>query len=116
MLLAALMALWVRCNLPIAVSLVWITNPLTMTPIYYTCYRLGRRLLDAPRIGLPQELSWQWLLTELSHIWKPLLLGSVLMGLFLGGLSYILMQLFWRWQVVKQWQSRAKQRRLRAHS
>lgn len=116
MLLAALVALWVRCNLPIAVSLVWITNPLTITPIFYACYRLGRRLLDLPRVRLPQELSWGWLLAEFNHIWQPLLLGSLVMGFACGGLGYILMQLFWRWQVVRHWQARAERRRQQRQS
>lgn len=115
MLLAALIALWIRCNLPIAVSLVWITNPLTITPVFYSCYRLGRRLLDVPGVGFPRELSWDWLTAELPQIWQPLLLGSVAMGLFFGGLGYITMQLFWRWQVQKNWQARKTARAQRAH-
>ena len=34
MLLAATAAVWLRFNLPVAVAMVWITNPLTMPPIY----------------------------------------------------------------------------------
>ena len=38
---AALVALLVRCNLPLAVGLVWLTNPVTMPPLFYMAYRVG---------------------------------------------------------------------------
>ncbi|HEY7885541.1 MAG TPA: DUF2062 domain-containing protein [Cellvibrionaceae bacterium] len=110
MLLAALCALWIRCNLPIAMGLVWISNPLTITPMFYTSYRLGRRLLDAPGVSLPSEPSWTWLFSELGHLWKPLLAGSVVLGLLCGGFAYIAMQFFWRWQVMKNWEKRKRDR------
>ena len=110
MILAALAALWVRCNLPIAVALVWITNPLTMSPIYFFTYQLGRKLLDAPAVSAPVELSWGWVAEEFALIWKPLLLGSLLTGFVLGGLSYIAMQLYWRWHVTHSWEKRRRQR------
>ena len=46
MLLAAVLAVASRCNLPLAVAWVWITNPLTIPPIFYFSYRLGAWLLD----------------------------------------------------------------------
>ena len=41
MVLAALGALWRRVNLPLAVALICITNPLTMAPAFYLCYKVG---------------------------------------------------------------------------
>ena len=35
MLLAAIIAIYVRVNLPISVALVWITNPITIPPMIY---------------------------------------------------------------------------------
>src|SRR5690625_3246115 len=80
--LAALLALWVRCNLPLAVALVWITNPLTMPVIFFVTYQFGRWLLQTPPMTVSLELSWDWLINEFGLIWKPLLVGSVLSGLF----------------------------------
>ena len=41
MLLAAIIAIYVRVNLPISVALVWITNPITIPPMIYGSYRVG---------------------------------------------------------------------------
>ena len=35
MLLASFLAITVRSNMPISVSLVWLTNPITMPPVFY---------------------------------------------------------------------------------
>lgn len=39
--IAALGAVYFGANLPIAVALVWITNPLTWLPMYYIAYEIG---------------------------------------------------------------------------
>ena len=52
------------------------------------------------------ELSWDWLGTQLLLVWKPLLLGSLLCGLFCAILSNLLIRLSWRWSVSKQWRAR----------
>ena len=38
---AAVLAVLLRCNLPLAVSLVFVTNPLTMAPVFYLAYEIG---------------------------------------------------------------------------
>ncbi|WP_020210370.1 DUF2062 domain-containing protein [Gilvimarinus chinensis] len=116
MVLAALCALWVRCNLPITLALVWITNPLTYAPIFFATYQLGRWILDAPSLASSSEHNWAWVMEEFSQIWKPLLLGSVLTGIVVGGLGYITMQLFWRWHVVRAWEKRKREREERNDS
>ncbi|MEM6606792.1 MAG: DUF2062 domain-containing protein, partial [Pseudomonadota bacterium] len=88
MLLAALVAVLVRCNLPIAVGLVWVTNPVTMPAIFFLAYQVGALLIDVPVTEQSFNLSLGWLEMNLSRIWKPLLLGSVLCGLFVGSLGY----------------------------
>ena len=45
MLLAALIAIVTRVNLPLSVALVWITNPITIPPMFYASYRLGAWIL-----------------------------------------------------------------------
>ncbi len=104
--LAALLALACRVNLPISVALVWVTNPLTMPVLFYATYEIGRWLLGAPPIHVSLDISWEWLTTEFIALWKPLLLGSVITGIVSGALGYSLVQLYWRWNVTRNWQQR----------
>lgn len=109
--LAALGALLFRCNLPISVALVWISNPFTFPVIFFATYKLGARLLQLQPRPFHFEMSWSWFGSEFLHIWEPLLLGSVITGLLVACLGYITIQWTWRWHVLQRWQER-KQRKL----
>jgi uncharacterized protein len=104
--IAATAALIFRCNLPISAALVWITNPFTMPFFFFTTYQVGRVILQSDALLVEPELTWDWLFSEFGHFWKPLLLGSVIVGFVLGTLGYFGMQLFWRWHVSYNWQKR----------
>lgn len=109
MLLAASLAFWVRCNLPIAVTLVWISNPITIPPIFFSTYKLGTFILDTPPIQFTGTMNWEWLYQELGRIWKPLLLGSFSAGIICSLLSFLLVRGLWRAYVLYHWYRR-KQR------
>ncbi|MAZ89806.1 MAG: ATP-binding protein [Cellvibrionaceae bacterium] len=108
--IAALLALVCRVNLPIAVALVWISNPITIPPIFFATYELGRWILDTPSVGFSIELSWEWFSTEFTKLWRPLVVGSLICGVVFGGIGYISIQLFWRWHVVRNWEKRKRRR------
>jgi uncharacterized protein (DUF2062 family) len=42
------------------------------------------------------------LIGSMLHIWKPLLLGGVVVGTVLAVLGWILVRLLWRWRVVSR--------------
>lgn len=48
LLIAAAGAIAFRVNLPISVALAWITNPVTIPPMYYFAYLVGSWLLGTP--------------------------------------------------------------------
>lgn len=106
MLIAAVIALIVRSNLPISVGLVWITNPITIPPMFYFTYWVGTLILGSPLQDIQFELSWEWFTNGLSAIWLPLIVGSLVCGIISGGLGYILMQRFWVWHVNHNWKKR----------
>ncbi|MCA0901459.1 DUF2062 domain-containing protein [Microbulbifer agarilyticus] len=111
MIIAALLALWFRCNLPLSVALVWISNPVTMPAIFYSTYKLGAWMLGTPPVQFEIELSWEWLTQEVGKIWLPLFFGSLISGIFFATIAYFVMQAIWRWQVVKRWKTRLAQRK-----
>lgn len=107
MVIAALIALYFRANLPISVALVWVTNPLTMPPMFYFAYRVGLWFLNQPSPDADFEFSIDSITASLSDIGGPFLMGCLLLGILSATLGYFGIRLFWRWHVVKQWQERA---------
>ena len=108
MVLAAAVAIPARTNVIISVALVWISNPITMPPLFYFAYQLGGRILGVKAKHFDFELSFSWLANELSLIWQPFLLGCMIMAIFSALFGYTFMRLFWRWNVVARWQARKK--------
>lgn len=104
--LAALGALLLRCNLPIAITLVWITNPLTFPFIYFGAYMLGARILQTPIRDIHFDWTWSWFETQFPLIWQPLLLGCLIASVFFGALGYVTIQWTWRWHVIQRWKKR----------
>ncbi len=113
MVAAAATAILFRVNLPISVVLVWITNPLTMPPIFYFNYLVGTWLLPGCQPIGKVEMSMEWFTHSLAEIWQPLYLGSVVVGLVLAALSYVAIRGFWRWHVVRQYRNRLHRGRKR---
>jgi hypothetical protein len=111
MIMAAAAAIYLRCNLPITVGLVWITNPVTMPPIFYFAYKVGAWILGTPEHKFTIDLSWEWLSTELAAIWEPFLLGCTVCGLFFGALGYVSIRLLWRLHIINTIKARKEKRR-----
>ncbi len=109
MLLAATGAVMFNSNLPVSVGMVWLTNPLTMPPIFYFAYLLGAWLMgmDAQAASFADfELSWAWLSSALAAGWKPFLLGCFVLGVISSLLGYVGTQAMWRIAVLRRWRRR----------
>lgn len=69
--------------------------------------------MQVPPRTLPDHLTWEWISQELSSLWQPFLLGSVVCGIIAAILGYALTMLYWRWWVQRSWSGRCRQRRER---
>jgi uncharacterized protein (DUF2062 family) len=107
MFVAAFLALMFSANLPLAIALVWITNPITIVPIFYGTYELGSFLLGQ-KATLQFSPSIESFIANISAIWKPLILGCLTCGFFFGSLGYSLTRISWRIMVVRKWQKRRR--------
>lgn len=105
---AAFFAVRLGANLPISVTLIWITNPLTMPVIYYLAYKLGAFLLGTPLLPIEFTISWHWLINSLGAIWAPFLLGCGVMGLICGLLGWLTVNTLWRLRVARDWHKRRR--------
>jgi len=87
--LAAFVAYHARAHIPLSVALAWITNPLTMGPIWATGYWVGTRLIGAPVLEVVPGGGAESLVAVLPQIWAPLLLGNWVLGALVGGCLYL---------------------------
>lgn len=75
--LAFAVAFFVRGNLPTMVGLQFLTNPVTIAPVYFLTYRIGARVLDLvgsnPAVSVFEQRAYS------------LIVGGVLSGLAFGG-------------------------------
>ncbi|HHQ40957.1 MAG TPA: DUF2062 domain-containing protein [Chromatiales bacterium] len=113
MVLAAAAAIALRVNLPIAVVTVWVTNPVTMPPLFYLAYKVGAMLLGTRIDHVSFELSWHWLTEELRLVWQPFLLGCLVMGTASAAGGYAAARGLWRWWVVRRHRRRLARGRAR---
>jgi len=110
MIIAAAAAIVLRCNLPVSVALVWISNPVTMPPIFYGSYKLGSLIVGTEAVHIDWSLGTEQVLHQLNQILVPLLVGCTVAGLFFATLGYFFVRLFWRLHVTFAWRARAKSR------
>lgn len=104
--LAAALAIYFRTNLPLAVGLVWISNPFTIPAISWFCYKVGAMILDTKIHQIQFELTFDWITSELLMIWQPFLLGCFLVGAVSSLLGGFGVNLLWRINVGRQWHLR----------
>ena len=108
MALAAAAAVWLRFNLPVAAAMVWITNPVTMPPIFYFTYRLGSWVLGRPRQEWDFEPSLHWMLQKAGEIGVPLLVGSLIVAVVAGVLTFCIAHLCCRWYIINKFRRRRR--------
>jgi uncharacterized protein (DUF2062 family) len=123
MLTAALLAVPLHRNLPVALVTTLYTNPFTIVPLYLLAYEYGSLLLGAggraPLVA-PPEFDWTQLGASVNarahwslSLGKPLAVGLVALAFTLAALGYFGVRLAWRAYVVLAWRARQRLRRLR---
>lgn len=121
--LAAMLAIYLRGNLAVAALSTFVTNPLTFPPIYFAAYLLGSWMLGqkaaesqvASTISDLAEESDQGLVEGLSSwisgigdLGAPLLLGMLTFSVVSCLLGYVLVNVGWRLSVAIRYRSRQK--------
>jgi uncharacterized protein (DUF2062 family) len=103
---------FIRFNVPIAISMVWLSNPFTMPPMYYMEYLTGNFLLG--REGLDDiELTMQWFTENFDAILVPLYTGTAFYSIVVSSVVYVLLNRLWVWSVKNEQEQTKKIRKKR---
>lgn len=111
MVAAAFFAIWFNANLPLSVVLVWISNPVTMPPMFYFNYKVGAWVLNRPVLDFDFQLSLPWISERLLDIGIPLYLGSLIIATASACVAYLVIQFLWRRKIRSEWQTRRRARK-----
>jgi len=123
MLTAAVLAIPLRVNLPVALVTTLYTNPFTIGPLYVLAYWIGTLFVpgDGAPLSHPPGFEWSnfaaWLRAFLEWtlaLGKPLAIGLVVLATGLAITGYIFVQLAWRAHVILAWRRRKARRARRA--
>ncbi|WP_367103674.1 DUF2062 domain-containing protein [uncultured Psychrobacter sp.] len=122
MLLALIGALIFRANVPMALGLTWITNPLTTLPIFYAGYYIGAKILDEPMISLRiiGRMIADFSLWVLSNGANPFVtyrgtvsiaafcVGTAILAIVTSIICGLTFKAIWRYKTVSSWQKRSQ--------
>ena len=93
---ATLLAILLRVNIPIAAVTTFVSNPLTIGPMFFLAYKFGSTLLGLPPQDFDFELTAAWFSEKFVTVWQPMLLGCVLLGSTISVIGYVALDIFWR--------------------
>jgi len=98
---------FLKFNIPIAISMVWLSNPLTMPFMYYMEYQTGNFILGNEGIE-NIELTLDWFSNNLNKIILPLYLGTVPYSMGVSVVIYFIINRLWIDSVIKEKKSKRK--------
>ena len=110
--IALALALLLRVNVPIAALTTWVTNPITIGPIFYSEYTLGRLILDIPPQPFAIDMSWEWVASSFVIIGKPLLLGCFIAATIVASSAYVIISVVWRLTIAARFRRRHRRSKI----
>ncbi|WP_457593735.1 DUF2062 domain-containing protein [Hydrogenimonas sp.] len=96
---------FIRFNIPVAISMVWLSNPFTMPPMYYMEYLTGNWLLGMEPLH-DVEMSMEWFQSHLEDIFVPLYVGTLFYSVTVSTAVYFLVNWLWIRSVNKERRSK----------
>lgn len=101
----ALVAVQMRANVPIMAAATFVSNPLTMPPIYFGAYKIGLILMSQSPAGATGQASTGFL-SKMLDVSAPTAVGLLVFGLVSATLGYAVASLWWRAGVIGRWRER----------
>ena len=98
MLLAVPASIIAGVNLPVTMIALWISNPITMAPLFIFAYKVGAWATNQPSelSTLMFEPTFAGLAEKLGEIWWPLSVGCFVCGIGAAAVGNLLVRWLWR--------------------
>ncbi|MBS0481136.1 MAG: DUF2062 domain-containing protein [Proteobacteria bacterium] len=113
---AALTAMFVRANVPVAIAATWVSNPATWVIIFPAAYEIGKTVLKLDQMTAVAPISETMQQTQTDHLLQRLTgagldtaFGLFVIATVLASVGYLVTGLGWR-----IWIARKRSRRLAA--
>ena len=98
---------FIKFNVPIAITMVWLSNPITMPFMYYMEYETGNFLLGYESLAI-DNLTLDWFSNNWNKILIPLYVGTIPYSIGLSGIIYFMINKLWIDSVKKERTERKK--------
>ena len=99
MVMAAAHCTWWRANIPVAVAVTMVTNPLTIGFWLWLAYQVGAWVLGEPAMAVATPATGASVLPWLASIGRPALLGMTLFAIVGAVSGYLGVKAVWRLRV-----------------
>lgn len=126
---AVLCAIAMRGNVLLTYAACWLSNPFTMVPWVWISYRIGLAVTGAAPMGnVVQEIrqlfeavseqgflaglrqGWEYVTSNFHVVWV-FYVGSIVFAILTSLTTYVLIQWWWRWNLVRRWRRRGSPQR-----
>ena len=104
--LAVLVAVMARVNVPTILATVFLVNPLTVVPVFYTAYRVGCAALGLTPQAFHFKFDFDWLQHGLGPMWRPFLIGCLICSALSGLMGWVGLELLWRGRIRSKYRTR----------
>ncbi len=96
---ACLLAIFLNANLPISFLLIFVSNPITMPPLFYLEYEIGNLVLKSETII---EFNFDSMYENFDQIAISLWTGALVLGIFASVICAITVNFLWIYSVKNQ--------------
>lgn len=113
--LVVLVAWLLGANKLLGVPVLWISNPITIVPMYYGCYKVGvlltqtdgvdpewwTALADPPPAGWIESIAFYW--SRFTEVAVPMWVGCLVVAAIAGPISYVISYRMIRFYRLRRW-------------
>ncbi len=112
MVIGTVAAFLLRVNLPITLTAIWLTNPVTMAPLYLFAFKVGSWITTPGHHvqTMHFEPTFEWMLATFEVIWWPLLAGCLICGLSAAAIGNLAVRWLWRLHLLHRLRQRRRER------